>query len=128
MVSVSEAVTGTRVLRANSARASALSMRIGSSYHSGLISSSASAMRMAAWRFQRECSSTAISMRRPTASRIWRKGSSARSICSGVMCWPSVASANWSKGQIFIAVMPISRSERATSAARPCSCQAIRSS
>ena len=65
-------------------------------------------MRIALGRFQSECSSTMMSIRSPTASRILRNGSSALAQIASEIYWPPVASAYGSKGQIFMPVMPCS--------------------
>ena len=59
-----------------------------------------------------------MSMRSPTAARIFSKGSSAAFRSQEEMYCPRVFSAAASNGQIFIAVMPSSSSDSASSSAR----------
>src|ERR1700684_2541802 len=49
-----------------------------------------------------------ISIRSPTALRIFSNGATALRICSAVMYKPRVSLAGTSKGQIFIADIPLS--------------------
>ena len=93
-----------RVLWRNWSSASRLSIRTGSSNQSGSYGSTARAIRWAAGRPQTLCISRAISMRLPTALRIFSNGSQPRAISSAEICWPFVAGPNWSNGQIFMAV------------------------
>ncbi|MNT27652.1 hypothetical protein D3C72_1632900 [compost metagenome] len=59
-----------------------------------------------------------ISILSPTALRIFSKGSSALFRSGIEIYWPRVFSAAASKGQIFMAVMPSSSNEWASSSAR----------
>ena len=63
-------------------------------------------MRHAAGTSQSACSSTMTSIAGPTAARIFRNGSSARSRSAVEMSCPRLASAYGSNGQIFMPVMP----------------------
>ena len=73
-------------------------------------------MRTAAGTFHSEWNSHMMSMRFPTAVRILRNGSSPTCKSCAEMSRPPEAMANGSNGQIFIAVMPMSSSDCASSA------------
>ena len=101
---VSLAVVGTRVLWRNWSSVSRLSIRTGSSNHIGAYGSTAWAIRWAGTSPQTLCISRAISMRLPTARRIFSNGTQPCSTSVRSMRWPLVGGPNWSNGQIFIAV------------------------
>ena len=94
------------------------SSRKGSSCQYVSNSANRCAGRLAMGRLQSEWNSTMICILSPTALRIFAKGSSASRNSRGVMSSPPERSAAMSNGQIFIAVMPCSSSDCATSSAR----------
>ena len=104
--------------RASSARAWGEFIRIGSSYQVRLYGSSHLASFLAMGRFHSEWNSTMISILSPTARRIFSNGSSAALSWAGVMDRPSFSMAAGSKGQIFMAPMPLSSRLSATASAR----------
>jgi hypothetical protein len=59
-----------------------------------------------------------MSIRSPTARRIFSNGSIARFICAAEICRPPVSCAAGSNGQIFIAVTPLSSRLSANASAR----------
>ena len=98
-------------------------MRIASSCQKVSNSCRARAIFCAIGSRHRLWNSTMMSICRPTAERILRKGSSATSRSALLMYWPWLFSAAGSKGQIFMAVMPSDSSDSASSSAwcrKPC--------
>ena len=59
-----------------------------------------------------------ISIRSPTALRIFSKGSIAFFICAALMYRPWFSAACGSNGQIFIALMPLASRSSASASAR----------
>src|SRR5271166_1815186 len=95
---VSLAQTQTSVERAYSASDWGEFMRIGSSNQVGVYGASALAIFLAVGRFHRLWNSTRISIRSPTALRIFSKGAIAAFICSALMQRPPVSCAAGSNG------------------------------
>jgi hypothetical protein len=75
-------------------------------------------MFLAAGKFQREWNSTMISILSPTALRIFSNGERASLSCAAEMKRPWFSIATGSKGQIFIAPIPLSRRLSASASAR----------
>ncbi|MNP55026.1 hypothetical protein D3C76_1496320 [compost metagenome] len=102
-VSLAQIGTRVRLRRSASAWASSI-LHSGSSTQYTSKSSNAWQMRSAAVLSHRLCSSTMISMRSPTAARIWRNASQPLRTWSRLMVFAPGWRANWSNGQIFMAV------------------------
>ena len=115
---VSPTVSGIRVLSANRASASGLSTRNGSSIQNRPKSSTARAIVNAAWGDHRECISSRMSMSSPAAARVRSMILTPSRRSDRSIQRPPERRAASSKGQIFMAVTPLSRRLATSSSGR----------